>query len=76
MYTYIHTPKRSCDHVTQLEDPQKVVRSDVCTEAKLKYPLGLAPSGTFNYLEQREEQPSISLFMGIFPKNGAFSGSE
>lgn len=30
--------------------------------AKLKYPLGLAPSGTFNYLEQREEFNVLSVF--------------
>merc|ERR1712187_480087 len=30
--------------------------------AKLKYPLGLAPSGTFQYLEKREEFNILSVF--------------
>eukprot|EP00930_Biecheleria_cincta_P102144 TRINITY_DN93820_c0_g1_i1.p1 TRINITY_DN93820_c0_g1~~TRINITY_DN93820_c0_g1_i1.p1 ORF type:complete len:199 (-),score=44.39 TRINITY_DN93820_c0_g1_i1:188-784(-) len=30
--------------------------------AKLKYPLGLAPSGTFQYLEKREEFNILSIF--------------
>ena len=41
------------------------VRSVFCNEAKLKYPLGLAPSGTFNYLEQREEQQVLILTIGV-----------
>merc|ERR1712232_1110148 len=30
--------------------------------AKLKYPLGLAPSGTYSYLEKREEFNILSIF--------------
>ena len=43
-------------------DSRGDVRVRHSTEMKLKYPLGLAPSGTFTYLEKREEFNVMSVF--------------
>merc|ERR1712107_685257 len=41
--------------------------------AKLKYPLGLAPSDTFQYLEKREEFNILTIFKNPMALMGLFS---